>query len=77
MNDTKPNQVPFEHMNFKDAKGDSIEQQVAVKTLAEMYIAGKEIPTDLEYGMWWWMRKVLKDHVGVWMPTKDKNFGGK
>jgi hypothetical protein len=50
--ETKAQQPPFEHMSFTDTKGNSIEQQVAVKALTEMYIAGKGIPSDLEYGMW-------------------------
>lgn len=57
---------------YKDATSASIEAQVAVKGLVDLKIAGFEIPSDLEYAMWWWMREALKDHLGVLNFTKPK-----
>lgn len=44
---------------------DSISEQVAIKGIVELMVADKEVPEDLRYACWWWMRNALKDYVGV------------
>lgn len=51
---------------------ESIESQTAVKALVELKIHNIEIPKDLEYGMWWWLRSALKDNLGVMYDDKAK-----
>jgi hypothetical protein len=50
---------------YTDPKSQSIEEQVAFKGLVDLTIANIEIPKDLKYAMWWWARKVMKNHLGT------------
>jgi hypothetical protein len=55
----------MENKTWIDPKQHSIEEQVAVKSLVELKCAGVEIPTDLEYAMWWCLRKYVEKHLGI------------
>ncbi len=50
---------------YLDPKQQSIEEQTAVKCLVELKCAGFAIPQDLEYAMWWCLRKYQQRNLGV------------
>jgi hypothetical protein len=52
---------------------DSIAEQVAIKGIIELMVAKEEVPKDLRYAVWWWMRDSLKSYCGVQMGGKVVN----
>jgi len=67
-----PRTVQQQYQYKNGWKETTTKDQTAIKCLVELKVAGFEIPKDLDYAIWWWMRKSLEGFLGV-MDGGDKN----